>query len=272
MYALLKRLFGVIAAHLHALIDRAENPELIIKRTLRDLETHLVRARQDAIEAAVGEKRLRQELEDHTRQAEEWRQRAGEALRAGRRDIARLALARKQEHDAILHSLSPAWNSAKLATEQLKTQLLTVQGQLSEAKRQQMVLTTRHRAARARQTLEQTLIDLRGLNTPDGPAPVGHAFAEAVDKITTLEITAATLAELGSVDTWHPAASRERAIDNELAELEAQLKLESYTPPEPTFIAESQPAFTVKTSQDLNPWPDTLSGAMNIHTGRSRPQ
>src|ERR1700720_4624028 len=83
--SMLGRFSDVISMNVHALLDRAENPERMLTHLLRTLEEGLAAARLQAAGAIAGERRLRRELGRHRAAAQHWKEQA------------RLALARRRE-------------------------------------------------------------------------------------------------------------------------------------------------------------------------------
>src|ERR687888_1380272 len=149
-----KRISDVLAANLNDLIDRVEDPERMVKQIIREMEDNIRIAEEGVIDAMASEKQLQKDLEHHRQQAATWRQRAEEALRADKEDLARAALTRKKEHDQIITTLEPAWEAAQQTSEQLKAQLHALEAKLEEARRKRSTLVARQRAVEAREYLD----------------------------------------------------------------------------------------------------------------------
>ena len=107
--------------------------------------------------AIASEKQLQKELETNQKQVAEWLSRAETALANNNDELARSALARKKEHDAICKVLEPSWQSAKNTSEKLKSQLRALEAKLEEARRKRTSLAARQHAAQARQQMDKTL-------------------------------------------------------------------------------------------------------------------
>jgi phage shock protein A len=102
--SIFSRISDIVTANLHALLDRAENPEVMLEQMIREMEESHARARRYAAAAIAAESRPRRDRDDNRGQVEQWKARAQEALAAGREELARRALARKQEHDVLARS------------------------------------------------------------------------------------------------------------------------------------------------------------------------
>src|SRR5207248_10087415 len=81
------RVSDVITANLNALLDRAEDPEVLLAQVVREMEDGLARARRSAAVAIAAERRLRRERDDHRSRAEHWKGRARDALRSEERRV-----------------------------------------------------------------------------------------------------------------------------------------------------------------------------------------
>lgn len=155
MANLFKRLGDVITANLNDLVDRVEDPERMIKQLIREMEENINSAREGVIDAVASEKQLARELDNQRRQAEEWHNRARQALAAGNEALAREALLRKKEHDGIVGNLEASCESARRTSERLKTQLRALETKLEEARLKKGSLVARQRAAQAREQMDQ---------------------------------------------------------------------------------------------------------------------
>ena len=241
-----KRISDVLTTNINDIIDRLEDPERTIKQMIREMEDNVAQVWEDLIEVSVGEKRLHENLQDHARQSQEWLQRVEEAIQVGRKDLARTAVRHKKEHDDMIQTFEPAWEAAKNTAERLKTQLLTVQAKLGEAKQIQTVLATRQRAAQAWQNMEGTLAKLHGLSSSTLSSQVQNNFSQAVEKIKIMETRAKVIAEMTKTHAWPEQDFRaeewERAIENELAEIEMKVQDRLLARQEQPLIPESSHA------------------------------
>lgn len=162
------RITDIVAANINDMLDRVEDPERIIRQIIREMEDNIRRAREGVLDAIANEKQLARELDHHRRQSDEWRERAAKAIRTGKEDLAKKALARKKEHDAIAENLANAWDAAANTSHNLKTQLRQLENKLNEARRKRSSLASRQRAAEARQQMSvATRCFKTGLDTRD---------------------------------------------------------------------------------------------------------
>jgi phage shock protein A len=169
----------------------------------------------------ASEKQLQKDLEHHRHQATTWRQRAEEALRADKEDLARAALTRKKEHDQIITTLEPAWEAAQQTSEQLKAQLHALEAKLEEARRKRSTLVARQRAVEAREYLDHTMTSLQA------GFDASANFTRMEDRVSEMEAKIAARAELRRDKTRLECEFRDlevaKEVENELATLRQKL-------------------------------------------------
>jgi len=221
MASIFQRISDVMSANLNDLIDRVEDPERMIKQIIREMEENIGKAKAGVIEAIASEKQLQKDLEQHRRQSAEWQQKAEEALRGNREELARAALTRKKEHDNLIKALEPSWEAAKNTSERLKTQLHALEAKLEEARRKRGTLVARQRAAEARQHMDRTLANFQA--GVDAQAN----FARMEDKVAEMEAKVEAAAELqgdaSRLEKDFLAMEVEREVEDELAALKRKV-------------------------------------------------
>lgn len=214
------RIFDIFTANLNALLDRAENPEVMLDQMIREMEDSLARARRNAAVAIAAESRLRRDRDDHRGHVEQWTARAREALAAGREELARRALARKQEHDVLARRLDEEFAEALQAAQSARTALQALEARLAEARAKQRVLLARHRTAQVRIEV------YRHLNA-DGTNFGASAtrFDRLADRLTQRveELSAeAELNDLSGLEAEFTDLERRLAVDRELEAMKGE--------------------------------------------------
>jgi phage shock protein A len=146
------------------------------------MEAGLAEAKSYAATAIAAERRLARDLEQNRASAQEWRNKARQALESDREDLARRALARKKEHDDLVNSLEVQHASAVQTTAKVKSALRALEARLADARRRQRSLLARHRAVQAQLQLQRTL----GARLPD-PGTPGAKFVRLENRLTDME-------------------------------------------------------------------------------------
>jgi len=222
MTSIFKRLSSLINASVNDLVDRAEDPERMIKQFIREMEEHIQAAKQGVIEAVASEKQLEKQVDEQKRRTAEWLTKAEAAVAQDREDLARAALERKKEYERTLQSLEPAWQSAKQTSAHLKQQLQRLEAKLEEAKLKRGTLVARQRAAEARQHMDRTSANFQA----------GYAshteFARMEDKVAEIEARAQAEAELSrdssDLEREFMALEADSEVEAELAQLKQRQK------------------------------------------------
>jgi phage shock protein A len=218
---LITRISGLITANVHGLLDRAENPELLARQIVREMEEGLAQAKRFAVPVLAGERRLGRELERNRLQAAWWKTKAGDALAAGREDLARRALSCKREHEDSIRSLERQHAEAVQNSDSVRLAVRALETRLAEARRRQWAILARRRAALAQGEVNR--FEGSGMLQCDTQLA---QFDRLEQVLAEFEDEVAAQAELGQ-----PAAGleaelsnleREKAVDAELAALKQE--------------------------------------------------
>ena len=155
------RLAQLIKSNLNDLISKSEDPEKMLNQVVLDMNTQLIEAKKQVASSIADEKRLAKQLEQEQANATEWERRAMMALRAGNEELAKEALARKKEHDALVTTFQDQWTKQKNAVESLKKALRMLNDKIEEAKRKKNVLIARKKRAEAQRSIQETMHGLK---------------------------------------------------------------------------------------------------------------
>ena len=218
---LISRINDLLLANAHHAIDQAENPEVMLKQVIRDMDRNIQDARTAVVSAVAGEKQLGFQVEHHRRVAADLERKAESAVKGGREDLAREALARRIDHDRIAVDLERSRAGASEICTRLKTQLDTLLAKRADAFRRKEVLIARQRAAEARSRLTRSLAaasidDTSGEKLTRMQQRVVEMEAEAAAVIEVLEEPRQVEKDIAEIET---AAQ----VDEALAALKARL-------------------------------------------------
>ena len=156
------RLKTVISSNMNDLIAKAENPEKMLNQMIIDMNEQLIESKKAVAMAIADEKRLEREVIDNKAKAEDWEKKAVLAVRAGRDDLAKEALLRKQEHETYVGQLGTQWTAQKESVEKLKVSLRELQTKIEEASRKKNILIARAKRAEAQDKINKTMSSLQG--------------------------------------------------------------------------------------------------------------
>jgi len=144
---LFQRIGDIIAANLNDLVDRFEDPEVMLNEAIREMDTMIEGATAGAARAIAGERLLAQDLAEHQQKAGRWRARAEEGVSRGDDDLARQAIARAHEHEAMAQALLEQRTSAEQTAQTLRSQVAAMRAKQAEARRKLASLAVRRQIA-----------------------------------------------------------------------------------------------------------------------------
>ena len=141
------RFTDIINANINSLLEKAEDPEKIIRLMIQEMEDTLVEIRSSAAKCIADRKEQRRYIDFLEREQEGWSRRAELAVRQDREDLARAALAEKQ---ALADEIEQTRHETKMLDEQLEkfnSDITQLQSKLTDAKTRQRSIVIRHKTA-----------------------------------------------------------------------------------------------------------------------------
>ncbi|MDR2193083.1 MAG: PspA/IM30 family protein [Treponema sp.] len=187
------RLKTVISSNVNDLINKAEDPEKMLNQLIIDMNNQLIESKKAVALAIADEKKLGRDTENQFVQAQEWERKAMLAVNAGKDDLAKEALLRKQEYDNAYAEYKKQWDAQKVAVEKLKTTLRELQNKIDEAQRKKNLLIARAKRAEAQEKIQNTISNV------SGNASAFEAFDRMAAKVDQLEAQADAHAELADL-------------------------------------------------------------------------
>ena len=147
--ALLERVATLIRANLNDLIDKAEEPEKMIKQVILDMQNQLLQVKTQVAIAIADQHLLLKKQKENEQAADEWVRKAEMAVDKTHDDLARAALERSMTARAIAASFAEQVADQTTQVENLKNALRKLELKLAEAQNKSDVLIAQHRRARA---------------------------------------------------------------------------------------------------------------------------
>ena len=198
------RIGDILKANINDLIDRAENPEKMVKQIIIDMEEQLTDATQALGQAMASEKQAQRQLENAKKSSQEWEQKAKMALQAGNQSLARRALESKVNVDKNIAGFQASFDTIHMQVSQMRDNVQVLRSKLDEARARQNMLIARARMAEAQ----------KGIATSLSGTDSSSAFSKLDKmerKIEGKEAEAAAFSEL---------AGDNNAVANEFADIE----------------------------------------------------
>lgn len=154
---ILKRISTLLSANINLLLDKAENPEAMIKQIIRDMEESIIELRRETVKAIGQQKQLEKKIERTKGQQRDLQEKAATALERQDEALARQMIVRKLEADHALSAFEAELERAKQLAEQLKEDLGKLEDQVQIARRKKEEMVRRQRSAAAKLRIQQAL-------------------------------------------------------------------------------------------------------------------
>ncbi len=216
------RVSDIINANVSDLLDRAEDPEKMVKMLIYEMEEQLQNARAGVAKALAGEKQLEANLDKNRAAADDWQAKAETAVGRDDDNLARKCIARKKEHEAIADELQPQWEKARKTSDSLTSDLRRLEEKLDEAIRRRDSLIARQMAAEAQKEVQSVAPAFGKIQRSF------TKFDRMERRVEAMEAEAAAAAALSDLsrdlDTEFDQAQKNAEVESELAALKVKVQ------------------------------------------------
>ncbi|NNC97773.1 MAG: phage shock protein PspA [Gammaproteobacteria bacterium] len=141
------RMTDIIQANLNAMLDKAEDPEKIVRLMVQEMEDTLVEARTAAARAIADKKELSRKHGNLTAEADEWQSKAELAIKKDREDLAKAALTEKNELLFSADVIKEQVKDVESGLEKLNQDIARLEDKLADARNRQKTLILRQNTA-----------------------------------------------------------------------------------------------------------------------------
>ena len=141
------RFSDIVNANINAVLEKAEDPEKLIRLMIQEMEDTLVEIRSAAAKCIADRKELGRHIEHLDREQEEWARRAELAVRREREDLARAALSEKQALGDQVERMKAEFDGVDAQLDKFNADITQLQSKLNDAKTRQRSIVIRHKTA-----------------------------------------------------------------------------------------------------------------------------
>ena len=149
----------IVNSNINALLDKAEDPEKMVRLIIQEMEETLVEVRTTSARAIADRKTLSRRQASFEKDVAEWEHKAELAIRKDRDDLARGALAERAKAEAAAEALVKESAALDETLAKLNGDMETLQAKLKDAKARQNAIIMRGKAARSRLGVRRQLSD-----------------------------------------------------------------------------------------------------------------
>jgi phage shock protein A len=212
---LLERVSTLIRANLNDMVDRAEDPEKMIKQVILDMENQYLQVKTQVAVSIADQHILEKKQREQEDMGKDWLRKAEIAVDKTQDDLARSALDRYQTALRLTQSFQEQVNDQKSQVDTLKSALIKLEQKLEEAKSKREVLLARHRRSIALDKAAKAQVAI-------GDSSKSASFDRLKDRVHHTEATATAEIELLSDDVADKLNRLDR--DTEVERLLTDLK------------------------------------------------
>lgn len=215
------RLSDLIQSNLNDLIDRAEDPEKMVRQIISDMQTELNKAVQNYSKVRSEQILAERKYHDAVKDSQEWENKARNALSKGDRELAKQVLTKKVMADEEVIAYKEMYDSVSEQTEAVQAQVDMLKLKLEDAKSRQAILV-----ARAKMAETQKKISAMSGNT-DGLSAF-ERFSRMEEKISRTEAEAQAMNELSDAERFKKNFNNpetDSKVSSELSRLMSEMNI-----------------------------------------------
>ena len=214
---ILTRIINLFRATTSDLLDKAEDPEKMIKQMISDLEAQKKKAKEQMTEALALQKRLERDTEKEHQEAEKWEQKAILAVQNEKDDLAKEALTRKNEHLRRALDFEKQLEMHQNNADSLKESYQTMEDKIDEIKRKQGLLSVKQKQAEAQEKIYKTI---EGLGDTSG---IIDTIERAEEKVENLQARAEAYQEINMDSDQESLEKKFKELEHESPDMEMEL-------------------------------------------------
>ena len=155
------RFSDIVNSNINAILDKAEDPEKIVRLMIQEMEDTLVEVRSAAARSIADKKDLNRKLETLDTELRDWDDKAELAIRKGREDLAKAALVEKSRVQAAVDALKADYFAVDEGLAKLNEDIARLEAKLEDAKARQKALLARHKTANSRLAARKKIHDYK---------------------------------------------------------------------------------------------------------------
>jgi phage shock protein A len=220
--SLMERVSALIRANLNDLVDKAEDPEKMIKQVILDMENQLMQVKTQVAIAVADEHLLIRKQKENDEKIAEWMRKAELAVDKNEDDLARAALERTEMLRRMGAALAEQVSDQRSQADTLKSAMRTLDAKLAEARHRSEMMVAQHRRSRAVKRAAEAQLAITG----DKQAATVERMRGKIQREEASAAASVYMAET-SLDDRFESLERDDRIERLLTELKARRQIAS---------------------------------------------
>merc|ERR1711916_353903 len=151
------RFTDIVNSNINALLDKAEDPEKMVRLIIQEMEDTLVEVRSASAKTLANKKEIANQIAKYESDASDWEAKAELALSKDREDLARAALQEKKKSAEAAEALSKELAIVDEQISKLQDEIGQLREKLADAKSRQKAIIMRQKTASSRLEVKKTL-------------------------------------------------------------------------------------------------------------------
>lgn len=219
------RFRDIVSSNINAMLDRAEDPEKLIKLMIREMEDTLIEIKASCAGVMANHKKVQRQLDEVRSRMRYWAENAELAVRKGRDDLAREALVEKRRYAERVDGLEQELIDLQTLVDQYKEDIRQLEDKLRSAREKQRVLVQRHIRARGKRKAQEKI---RKMDSSDAL----FRFEQLENRIERMEAEAdlVNMGRRGDLECEFKVLEVDEEIEKELEGLKSHLTGEESAP------------------------------------------
>lgn len=156
------RFRDIVSSNISAMLDKAEDPEKLIRLMIREMEDTLVEIKASCASTMAQAKRIEHQMEDANTRARYWEEKAQLAVSKGRDDLGREALLEKRAYSERVHGLTRELSEHQAIITQYQDDIRQLEEKLDGAREKQRLLVQRHIRALNKKRAQEEIRRING--------------------------------------------------------------------------------------------------------------
>jgi phage shock protein A len=212
------RVRDIISSNINAMLEKAEDPEKLIKLMIREMEDTLVEVKASCAGAMATKKKIQREIDEVRKRENDWGAKAQLAVDKGREDLAREALVEKRRFRERAETIERELSHCDGLVEQYQKDITQLEDKLATAREKQRILVQRQVAAQKR---KQTQEHVRATDNADALARFEN-FEQRIDRMEAEADLVNFGRKTASLEDEFAKLAGDEDIEKQLAELKAK--------------------------------------------------